>query len=209
MVGRLLDGLEKSPHRDNTVIVFWGDHGWHLGEKEHWRKFALWEEATRAPMIWVAPGVTKPGGTCNRTVDFMSIYPTLCDLAGIATPEHAKKPSLRPLLADPQAKWDYPGITTFHRNNHGIRTEGFRYIRYADGGEELYDESADPYEWTNLANDSKYAMQKAELAKLLPQENVDELPRNDGDAAKAKKQKKGKGGAGNSGSKKKRDKANS
>ncbi len=71
MIGRLLDALDKSPYRDNTIIVLWGDHGWHLGEKEHWRKFALWEEATRAPLMWVAPGVTHPGGVCERTVDFM------------------------------------------------------------------------------------------------------------------------------------------
>src|SRR6185295_15340527 len=75
MVGRLLDACDKSPVKDNTIIVLWGDHGWHLGEKLHWRKFALWEEATRTPFIWVAPGVTKPGGNCQRTVDFMSIYP--------------------------------------------------------------------------------------------------------------------------------------
>ena len=194
MVGRLLDGLGNSPNRDNTMVVFWGDHGWHLGEKEHWRKFALWEEATRAPFIWVAPGVTRPGGTCNRTVDFMSIYPTLCDLAGISIPSHVKGPSLRPLLANPQANWDHPGITTFHKDNHGVRTEGWRYIRYADGGEELYDETADPYEWTNVANDPKYASQKADLAKLLPQENAPELPRTmageSTPAKKAAKQKK-------------------
>lgn len=192
MVGRLLDGFEKSPHRENTVIVFWGDHGWHLGEKEHWRKFALWEEATRAPLIWVAPGVTKPGGVCDRTVDFMSIYPTLCDLSGISIPSHAKGPSLRPLLTDPQAKWTRPGITTFHKDNHGVRTEGWRYIRYADGGEELYDESADPYEWTNLASDAQYALRKAQLAKLLPTENVPELPRNDAGSPNASKKKQGK-----------------
>ena len=84
MIGRLLDALDASEYRDNTIIVLWGDHGWHLGEKEHWRKFALWEEATRAPLIWVVPGVTKPNQVCERTVDFMSIYPTLSDLCGIA-----------------------------------------------------------------------------------------------------------------------------
>jgi arylsulfatase A-like enzyme len=197
MVGRLLDGFEKSPHRNNTIIVLWGDHGWHLGEKEHWRKFALWEEATRAPFIWVAPGVTKPGGVCNRTVDFMSIYPTLCDLSGISIPSHVSGPSIRSLLADPTAQWDAPGITTFHRHNHGVRTEGWRYIRYADGGEELYDESADPYEWTNLANKPEHAMRKAEMAKLLPSDNVPELPRNDGDGPKKKKGKEKRAAAKN------------
>ncbi|MEZ5305461.1 MAG: sulfatase-like hydrolase/transferase, partial [Verrucomicrobiales bacterium] len=86
-IGRVLDAYEKSPHRDNTIICLWGDHGWHLGEKEHWRKFALWEEATRAPFIWVVPGTTQPGGVCTQPVDFMSIYPTLCALTGVAKPE--------------------------------------------------------------------------------------------------------------------------
>jgi arylsulfatase A-like enzyme len=175
-VGRLLDALDKSAHKDNTVVGLWGDHGWHLGEKEHWRKFALWEEATRAPLVWVVPGVTKPGGVCDRTVDFMSIYPTLCDVCGISIPKHASGPSLKPLLADPKAKWDHAAVTTFRRNNHAVRTERWRYIRYADGGEELYDHDADPYEWTNLAADAKYADVKKELAKRLPTENKEELP---------------------------------
>src|SRR6185295_6054817 len=87
-IGRLLDALEKSPERDRTIVVLWGDHGWNLGEKHHWRKFALWEETTRAPLIWIAPGVTTPGTRCERTVDFMTIYPTLCDLCSIAPPKH-------------------------------------------------------------------------------------------------------------------------
>ena len=150
-IGRLIDALDKSPHRDNTIIVFWGDHGWHLGEKEHWRKFALWEEATRAPFIWVAPGVTKAGGVCERTVDFLSIYPTLCELCGITIPKHVEGVSIKKLLADPKAAWDRPALTTHGQGNHAVRTEKWRYIRYADGGEELYDEGKDPFEWTNLA----------------------------------------------------------
>jgi len=176
-VGRVLDALEKSRYRRNTIIVFWGDHGWHLGEKQHWRKFALWEEATRAPFIWVAPGVTKRGGVCSRPVDFMSIYPTLMDLCGIPKPSHITADSLRPLLANPKAEWAKPAITTFERNNHAIRTERWRYIRYADGGEELYDHTADPYEWTNVVGRADYAATKAELAKWLPKENVPALER--------------------------------
>jgi arylsulfatase A-like enzyme len=180
-VGRLLDALEKSPYRENTVVVFWGDHGWHLGEKQHWRKFALWEEATRAPLVWVAPGVTRPGGVCGRTVDFMSVYPTLCELCGVPVPKHVQGTSIRPLLADPAAKWDRPAVTTFRQNNHAVRSEAYRYIRYADGGEELYDEAKDPYEWTNLAADPKFAAVKKDLAKWLPAENKPELRRPKGD----------------------------
>ncbi|MBX3401275.1 MAG: sulfatase [Gemmataceae bacterium] len=176
-IGRLLDAYEKSPEKDNTVVVFWGDHGWHLGEKEHWRKFALWEESTRMPFIWIAPGFTKPGGVCERTVDLMSVYPTLLSLAGIAKPAHVEGADLKPLLADPKAKWETPAITTYHLNNHSIRTERFRYIRYADGGEELYDHDADEYEWKNLANDPKFADAKASMKKLLPAKNAPELPR--------------------------------
>jgi arylsulfatase A-like enzyme len=176
-IGRLLDAYDKSPHKDNTVIVFWGDHGWHLGEKEHWRKFALWEEATRMPYVWVAPGVTKPGGVCDRTVDLMSVYPTLCDLCGVAKPKHVEGETITPLLRDPKAEWDRPAITTFRKDNHAVRTEKWRYIRYADGGEELYDHDADVYEWTNLAGDARLAETKANLRKLLPAVNKPELPR--------------------------------
>ncbi|HYE20784.1 MAG TPA: sulfatase [Tepidisphaeraceae bacterium] len=170
-VGRVLDALDKSPHKDNTIVVFWGDHGWHLGEKEHWRKFALWEESTRSPLIVVAPGVTKAGGVSGRTVDFMSIYPTLCDLAGIAIPKHVEGPSLKPLLQDPAAEWAHAAVTTHTFNNHAVRTEQFRYIRYANGDEELYDHAADPNEWKNLAGDLKYVDMKAKLAAQLPKVN--------------------------------------
>jgi arylsulfatase A-like enzyme len=179
-LGRVLDALEKSPHGTNTIVCFWGDHGWHLGEKSHWRKFALWEEATRAPLLWVVPGVTRPGGRCERAVDFMSIYPTLCDLAGVPAPKHVEGASLRPLLADPKAAWDKPAVTTHGRNNHALRTERWRYIRYADGGEELYDHRADPYEWTNLATRAEHALLKKELAAQLPSVNQPPVPRGAG-----------------------------
>lgn len=176
-VGRVLDAYEKSPARENTIVVFWGDHGWHLGEKEHWRKFALWEEATRAPFIWIVPGVSRPAGVCERPVDFMSIYPTLCDLAGIARPKHVEGENIRSLLLDPKASWTNAAITTFRQNNHAIRTERWRYIRYADGGEELYDHTNDEYEWTNLVNSAAFTLEKANLASRLPTVNRAGLPR--------------------------------
>ena len=174
-IGRLLDALDKSPEKDNTIICFWCDHGWHLGEKHHWRKFALWEEATRSPLIWVVPGVTKPGTISERTVDFMSIFPTLTDLCGIETPKHVEGKSIRALLADTKAAWESPAVTTYRFKNHTVRTEGWRLIRYENGDEELYDETADPNEWTNLATDPKHAAKKTELAKLLPDHNQPDI----------------------------------
>jgi arylsulfatase A-like enzyme len=181
-IGRLLDALDKSPHRDDTIIVLWGDHGWSFGEKHHWRKFALWEEPTRAPLIWVVPGVAKPDTVCARTVDFMAIYPTLCELAGLPVPKHVEGSSMVSLLRDPQAAWDTPAITTHGHQNHTVRSEAWRYIRYADGSEELYDEAKDPYEWTNLAAKPELARTKAELAKWLPTKNV--LPNRSGRAGR-------------------------
>jgi arylsulfatase A-like enzyme len=179
-LGRLLDGLENSPYKNNTAIVLWGDHGWHLGEKNHWRKFSLWEEATRAPMLWVVPGLTKGGGVCERPVDFMSIYPTLADVAGFTPPKHCEGKTLRPLLLNPKAVWNQPAITTFGRNNHAVRTENWRYIQYAKGGEELYDERKDPYEWTNLAGNPNQRATKASLTKLLPTLNKPDIGRTAG-----------------------------
>ncbi|MDE0769578.1 MAG: sulfatase [Opitutaceae bacterium] len=169
-IGRLLDALEASPNKDNTIIVLWGDHGWSFGEKQHWRKFALWEETTRMPFIWVAPGIAKPGTESKRPVDLMSVYPTLCALTGIERPDHVEGHDITDLLRNPKAYWPHPAITTHGRGNHAIRTESHRYIRYADGSEELYDEAKDPYEWTNLASNPEYADLKAGLSKWLPVE---------------------------------------
>jgi arylsulfatase A-like enzyme len=174
-IGRLLNAFEKSAYRDNTIICFWSDHGWHLGEKHHWRKFTLWEEATRAPVLWVVPGLTKPGSVCGRTVDFMHIYPTLTDLCGIPTPAHVEGPSIRALLANPNAPWTQPAITTYRYMNHTVRTEGWRYIRYANGDEELYHDAQDPNEWTNLATKPEFAARLAELKQFLPTKNAPDI----------------------------------
>ena len=126
-LGRLFDALEQSAYRENTIIVFWGDHGWHLGEKEHWHKFTLWEEATRTTLIWVAPGLTKPGGVCERTVDFMTIYPTLADLAGIPTPAHVQGASIRAV-----------GRSAVRLATAGANDVRIRKSRGSDGGLALY-----------------------------------------------------------------------
>jgi arylsulfatase A-like enzyme len=176
-VGRLLDALDRSEYRDNTVVVLWGDHGWHLGEKLHWRKFALWEEATHAPLMVVAPGLTPRGGVCSRTVSFADIYPTLCDICGLPAPKQKLEGvSLRPLLVKPDAPWARPALTTYGPGSHSVRSERWRYIRYEDGSEELYDEVSDPLEWVNLASKPESAAVKAELATWLPKTDAPAAP---------------------------------
>ncbi|MEX2142122.1 MAG: sulfatase [Pirellulales bacterium] len=185
-VGRLLDGLDQSRYRDNTIVVLWSDHGWSLGEKSHWRKFALWEEPTRTVFVWSVPGVTRPGGVCSRTVDYTAVYPTLCSLAGVSPPAHLEGRDITPLLKDPTAPWDVPAMTTHGRGNHSVRSERWRYIRYANSDEELYDTAADPLEYTNLAARSDQATRKAELAQWLPKKEAPKLP-SAARGAKAKK----------------------
>jgi arylsulfatase A-like enzyme len=175
-VGRLLDGLEASPYHDNTIVVLWSDHGWSLGEKSHWRKFALWEEPTRTVFVWKVPGVTQSGGVCQQPVDFSCVYPTLCELTGLSLPDHLDGRSIVPLLKDPATEWALPAITTHGFKNHAVRSDGWRYIRYANGDEELYDTVADPLEYTNVAGQPDQAARKAELAKWLPQTDAPNLP---------------------------------
>lgn len=175
-VGRLLDGLEASAYRDNTIVVLWSDHGWSLGEKSHWRRFALWEEPTRTVFIWKVPGVTPAGGTCPRTVDYSCVFPTLCSLLELPRPAHLDGHDISPLLHDPQAAWGHPAITTHGFRNHTVRTEDWRYIRYANGDEELYQHTTDPLEYTNLAADPAHAATKATLQKLLPATDAPDLP---------------------------------
>jgi len=175
-VGRVIDALDRSPYADNTIIVLWSDHGWHLGEKLHWRKFALWEEATHNVMMVVAPGVTRPGARCSRPVTLLDIYPTLVELCGLRPKEGLEGQSLVPLLKNPTASWERPALTTYKRGNHSVRTERWRYIRYNDGTEELYDHDNDELEWNNLAKGPKYADVKAELARWLPKVNAPDGP---------------------------------
>jgi arylsulfatase A-like enzyme len=175
-LGRVLNALASSPHRENTVICLWSDHCWHLGEKQHWRKFALWEEATKAPLIIVAPGLTKPGARCDIPVDLMNIYPTLADVCGLPVGPHLAGKSMRPLLHNVNAEWELPAICTYGRGNHAIRLGHWRYIRYADGSEELYDRSEDPNEWKNLAAHARFAAVKDQLAAFLPHNEATDAP---------------------------------
>ena len=172
LVGHLLDSLEKSPYRDNTIIMAWSDHGWHLGEKSTWHKKTLWERASHVPFFIAAPGITRPGSICDRTVNLIDIYPTLIDLCGLKEKHELDGISLNPLLKNPKAKWDRPSVTTYQYGNHAVQDERWRYIHYNDGTEELYDHQNDPHEWTNLARDPKYNSIKERLAKWLPKSDA-------------------------------------
>jgi arylsulfatase A-like enzyme len=175
-VGRMLDGLEQSGHANDTLVVLWSDHGWSLGEKSHWRKFALWEEPTRTVFIWRIPGLTPAGERCNRPVDYLSVFPTLASLTGLERPAHLEGPDISPLLHSPATAWEHPAITTHGRGNHAVRTEQWRYIRYANGEEELYDHRIDRLEQTNVALKTEHTALKRQLASLLPADEAEELP---------------------------------
>jgi arylsulfatase A-like enzyme len=166
-VGRVLDALDSGPHRDNTVVVLWSDHGWQLGEKQQWRKFTLWERSCRVVLSVAAPGVAKAGGQCDAPVELLDLYPTLNDLCGLPARKELEGRSLRPLLRDPAAPWDKPAITSDGPDKISVRTRQWRYSRFPDG-EELYDHNADPHEWHNLASRPEHAARKQELASLLP-----------------------------------------
>lgn len=176
-VGRVLEALAKSGQLENTIVVVWGDHGWHLGEKGITGKNTLWERSTRVPFIWAGPGVAK-GAKCHRPAELLDIFPTLLDICGLPARTDLEGHSLTAQLKNAEAPREWPAITTHNQGNHTIRTEKWRYIRYADGSEELYDEEADHNEWTNLAGDAKYATVKADLAKWLPKKDVPAAPKS-------------------------------
>ncbi len=173
-IGRVLDALERSPHRDNTIVVFFSDHGFHLGEKHHWQKTTLWEEGTHVLLMFRAPGMTKPGGVCERFVSLQDIYPTLAELCGLEAPSYVDGRSLVPLLKNPEAAWESTAITGLcHKLRTdlayiSIRHELGRYTRYAPGEEEFYDTNRDPHEWTNEIDNPIYADTINKLRALVP-----------------------------------------
>lgn len=172
-VGRLLDALDESPHAENTIVVLFSDHGFHLGEKNRWAKQSLWERSTRVPLI-----ISVPDGlharVCNSPVELLGIYPTLLELCGLPMLDDLEGVSLNPLLENPEAAWDHVAVTTYQQSNHAVRSKHHRYIRYADGSEELYDHRVDPNEWNNLAGRRGMADLIRQHAKHLPRVNVPE-----------------------------------
>jgi len=165
-VGRVLDALNNGPYKDNTIVVLWGDHGWHLGEKEHWHKMALWERSTRTPFIICAPGM-KPA-RIEASVTLQDIFPTLVDLCGLKCEQPLDGNSLKPLLENPDMAWDKPAIMCHGPGNFAIRQGQWRLIRYADGSEELYDIQGDPQEFTNLASNPGHEATLRSLRAQLP-----------------------------------------
>ncbi len=184
-IGRVLDALEASGHADDTIVVVWSDHGWHLGEKGITGKNSLWDRSTRVPLIFAGPGIAR-GAKCDSPAELLDIYPTLVELCGLPQPKISatlqertsglEGHSLRPQLENPAAAREFPAITTHNLGNHGVRTTQWRYIRYADGSEELYDMAADPHEWTNLAGRAEHRGTIAELSNWLPRVNRPPVP---------------------------------
>ena len=175
MVGRVIGALEEQGLADNTIIVLWSDHGYHCGEKEISGKNTLWDDSTRVPLIFAGPGF-KQAGRCAQPAELLDIYPTLLELCGLPSNPRLEGHSLVPQLSTPNAPRPWPAITSHNQGNHAIRTDRWRYIRYADGSEELYDMIGDPHEWTNLATGDDMAPVKTQLAKWLPEIDLPMAP---------------------------------
>ena len=174
-VGRVLDALDASGAAENTVIVLWSDNAWHLGEKGITGKNSLWERSTRVPLIFAGPGVSR-GGKCRQPAELLDMYPSLVELCGLPAREGLEGHSLAPQLKDATAPRPWPAITTHNVGNHTVRSEQWRYIRYADGSEELYDLRADPNEWTNVVKQAQSAGIVRDHARWLPQVNEPPVP---------------------------------
>ncbi len=176
-IGQLMDALRNSPFAENTIVVLWSDHGWHLGSKQHWHKSTLWEETSRVPLLIHVPA--QQPGICGRPVSLIDLFPTLIDLAGLRAIDSHDGISLTPLLRNPMQQWERPAVIEYKRGNAAVRSDRYRYIRYHDGGEELYDLDLDPHEWNNLAGHQD----------LMPIQNQLQrwIPLNWADSAKTKK----------------------
>jgi len=174
-LGRMLDAFEKSPYTENTVLVFWSDHGWHLGQKHTWHKWTLWEDSTRVPFYISVPGWPRSRSS-SQAVSLIDIYPTLVDICRLSPRVELDGQSLVPLLRNPHARRQQPAIIEYKRGQVAVRTERWRYIRYAEGSEELYDHEEDPNEWTNLAGNPKYQAVKQSLAQQATKTWAPEAP---------------------------------
>ena len=178
-IGHVLDALDSSEYRDNTLVVLWGDHGYHIGDKRHWAKSALWQQTTRTPLMVHMPAALSGSAEpqiCTRPVSLVDLYPTLVDLCGLPVRDGLDGRSFAKLVREPQTEWPYAAVIThspfWHGVNHAVRSEQYYYIRYRDGGEELYDMTTDPNQWLNLASDPAYSDEIGELKRWLPKTNA-------------------------------------
>jgi arylsulfatase A-like enzyme len=170
MLGRVLDALETSPHRDNTVIVVWSDHGFHHGEKGQWGKHTLWERTSHVPFLWAGRGVAR-NARVDTTVSLIDMYATFADLCSLPRPEGLEGISLAPVLRDPSTATDRNALLPhMERGSYAVMNAEWRYIRYEDGGEELYNVRDDPHEWANLAGDETHANIKRKMRQSAPKQ---------------------------------------
>lgn len=186
-MGRVLKALEESPYKENTMVILISDHGFHVGEKHHWQKGSLWEEAANSLMMFRVPGITRAKQVCSSPVSLMDLYPTIAELIGLKKPSHVDGNSLVPVLRDVTTPHDYP-IVTAYQNHVSVRTKQHRLIQYEDGSQELYDLTKDPGAFTNLAGKPAVEDVQERLAKLLPKFKM--LDRVDRSARKNQKEKK-------------------
>jgi uncharacterized sulfatase len=171
-IGRLLDALHDLGLEKNTIVVFWSDHGYHLGEHGLWFKQSCFEESAKTPLIISVPGLTSAGKLCRRNVELVDIYPTLAALTGLTPPDDLEGKSLVPLLKNPSSEWDFPAYTQVQRGTfagHSVRTALWRYTEWDFGkkGVELYNEETDPHELNNLASHPMYANVVKRMKELL------------------------------------------
>ena len=176
-VGKVVDALEQSEFQDNTIIILWPDHGWNLGEKQHWRKFALWENTTRTLFMVKAPGIPGNGSVCSSPVNLLDVYSTLVELCGLPPNPKNEGSSMVPLLESPEQAREVASVTTYGKDKHAVRLRNWRYIQYNDGSEELYNLEDDPNEWKNLAQDADFEDIIREMTKYLPEINAEPIPR--------------------------------
>ena len=175
LIGQLLQTLDESPYAENTWIVLFSDHGWHLGEKEHWGKATGWYRSTRVPLMLIPPRAHRPkgfqpGSVCTQPVNLIDLFPTINEACGLPAKKDLEGQSLLPLIKKVNADWNNHTVTTFGRGNHAITTKRWRLIQYFDGSAELYDRSTDPNEWTNLINAPERASVIESLRALVPPE---------------------------------------
>jgi len=171
-VGNVLEALRNSHYKDNTIIVLWSDHGWHLGEKETWKKFTLWEESANSLLLFAGPDVPR-GKNIDVPVSLLDIFPTLNDMSGLPGKAGLEGQSIKYLIRDNKPSRKEPAITTYGPNNHLISHGQWRYIHYADGSEELYDIETDQRQKYNLAGREQYQDTVERLRQMLPEINVE------------------------------------